>query len=63
MGNETMVTVPYGDFVDGMKALADLDNIRVLIESGAVVVLNDIKPILGLEVKENARANRKSNAD
>ncbi len=46
---DRIVTVPYEDFVDGMKAVADLDSIRVLITSGTAICLDDIKPILGLE--------------
>lgn len=28
---EMMITVPYGDFVDGQKAMADLDTIRIIV--------------------------------
>lgn len=56
MGN-TMVTVPYGDFVDGVCAQADLDNIKAIIESGNGYCSNDIKAILGIEVKSNDAAD------
>lgn len=46
---EKMITVPYGDFVDGMQALADLDSIRAIITKGGGYCSNDVMAVLGLE--------------
>ena len=54
---DTMVTVPYGDFVDGVCARSDLDNIKTIIESGEGYCSNDIKAILGIGVKKNDATN------
>lgn len=55
--DEKMICVPYGDFVDGVKAMADLDSIRALVVTDTVYCPDDIKAILGLEVKRDARAS------
>ena len=47
--DEHLILVPYGDFIDGVKAMADLDSIRALVSSGIAISVDDIKPILGLE--------------
>lgn len=52
--DEKMVTVPYGDFVDGMKAMADLDSIRTLITTEIAYCSDSIRVILGIEVESNA---------
>lgn len=45
---EKMVYVPYGDFVDGVMARADLDSIRAVIKNGGGYCSEEIKAILGL---------------
>ena len=47
---ERTVTVNYGDFVDGMQAMADLDSIRALIKTKAGYASDSILAILGLDV-------------
>lgn len=49
--NEQMIYVPYGDFVDGVMARADLDSIRAIITEGKGFCSNDIMAVLGLPVK------------
>lgn len=56
MATDEKVYVPYGDFVDGVQAQADLDSIRAIITHGGGYCSNDIKAILGLEVEERAVA-------
>ena len=46
---ECTVVVPYGDFVDGIQAMADLDSIRALINTGAGYASESILAILGLD--------------
>lgn len=46
---EKMVYVPYGDFVDGVKAMEKLDSIRAIVVKGDGYCSKDIKSILGLE--------------
>ena len=46
---EIMVTVPYGDFVDGMQALADLDSIRAMLVSEREYCSDAIMAVLGIE--------------
>lgn len=50
---DNMITVPYGDFVDGICAQADLSAIRALLKNGRAYCSEDIKAILGIEVAEN----------
>ena len=50
MENEKMVTVPYSDFVNGVCAMADLDSIRAMIESGREYCSDSIKAVLGIAV-------------
>lgn len=45
---ERTVVVPYGDFVDGIQAMADLDSIRALITTEAAYASDSILAILGL---------------
>lgn len=54
---DNMITIPYGDFVDGVCAQADLGSIRALITSGSAYCSDEIKIILGIEVKKNDAAN------
>lgn len=52
---EKMIYVPYGDFVDGVMARADLDSIRAIITKGTGYCSEDIKAVLGLPAEtENA---------
>ena len=55
-GKDFTVTVPYGDFVDGMQALADLDFIRALITNGKEYCSDAIMAVLGME-RKNAGAD------
>lgn len=48
MLGERTIEVPYGDFVDGQKAMADLDNIRNIIIHGGGFADSAIKAVLGL---------------
>ena len=45
---ERTLIVPYGDFVDGIQAMADLDSIRALITTEAAYASDSILAILGL---------------
>ena len=59
---ERTVVVPYGDFVDGIQAMADLDSIRALITTEEAYASNSILAILGLVVsteEEDAGTDRK----
>ena len=47
---ERTVVVPYGDFVDGIQAMADLDSIRALITTKSAYASSSILAILGLAV-------------
>ena len=48
-----MISVPYGDFVDGVQARADLDSIRAMITEKRAYCSDSIMAILGLPIKEN----------
>lgn len=50
--DEIMVTVPLGDFVDGVTARADLDSIRALITDGGGYCSDSVRAVLGLLRKE-----------
>lgn len=50
---EIMISVPYGDFVDGVQACADLDSIRAMITEKQAYCSDSIMAILGLPIKEN----------
>ena len=54
MATDEKVYVPYGDFVDGVQAQADLDSIRAILTHGGGYCSDDIKAILGLEVDNSA---------
>lgn len=54
MATDEKVYVPYGDFVDGVQAQADLDSIRAIVIHGGGYCSDDIKAILGLEVDNSA---------
>lgn len=55
---EKMIYVPYGDFVDGVTARADLDSIRAIIKEGRGYCSDDVMAVLGLPVeKKDARTN------
>lgn len=58
-----MITVPYGDFVDGICAMADLDSIKLLITSGGAYCSDSIKAILGIEVKKYDATNTDGKSD
>lgn len=49
---EKMITVPYGDFIDGVKALTDLESIRAMITNGREYASDAVMAVLGLEKKE-----------
>jgi len=48
MQEERTIEVPYGDFADGQKAMADLDNIRNILIHGGGFADSAIKAVLGL---------------
>ncbi len=48
MPEEKLITVSYGDFVDGQKAMADLDNIRNIIIHGGGYADSATKAVLGI---------------
>lgn len=52
---QNTILVDYDDFVDGMKAMADLDSIRALVQKCKYPsdAIGSIKIILGIEVKED----------
>lgn len=52
---EVMVTVPYGDFVDGMKAMADLDAIRAMITGSGEYASKAVMSVLGLEKSDDTQ--------
>lgn len=62
---DNMITIPYDDFVNGICAMADLDNIKAIIENGGAYCSDSIKAILGIEVKKNDATNTsgESNGD
>lgn len=62
MEKEMLVTVPYGDFLDGVKAIAALEDIRTMIKDGDEYASKTIKAVLGLE-GEDAGADRKQDGD
>ena len=47
-----MISVPLSDFVDGVKAQADLDSLRSLVSSCMEYCPDTIKAILGLPIKD-----------
>lgn len=56
---EHIIEVPYGDFVDGVQAMSDLDSIRALIDDGEYAS-SAILSVLGIPNKEciNAGTDR-----
>ena len=48
---EKMIYVPYGDFVNGVMARADLDSIRAIIVEGTGYCSEDIKAVLWLPME------------
>lgn len=55
---EKMIYVPYGDFVEGVMARADLDSIRAIVAKGTGYCSEDIRAVLGLpEEKDNGGAD------
>ena len=52
--NGNMIYVPYGDFVDGVKAIADLDSIRAIITEGGEYCSKTIKALLGLPIESDS---------
>lgn len=53
---EHTIPVPYGDFVDGMQAMADLDSVRAIIENGDGYASDSILAVLGIPIKEKKDA-------
>ena len=49
---EQMITVPYGDFIDGVMARADLDSVRAIITEGNGYCSEVIMAVLGLPIKK-----------
>lgn len=45
---EHCICVPYGDFVDGVQAMSDLDSIRALLKNGGAYASDDIYAVLGI---------------
>ena len=54
-----MISVPYGDFVDGVNAMGDLANIRAMITNGSEYCSKAIMAVLGLPVEEDAMEGEK----
>lgn len=52
-----MIYVPYGDFVDGVMARADLDSIRAVIKNGSAYCSEEIRAILGLPAEKRRKSN------
>lgn len=52
--NEYMICVPYGDFMDGVHAIADLDSIRAMITDSGEYCSNAIKAVLGLVIESGS---------
>lgn len=50
--NDHIIQVPYGEFIDFVQAMADLDNIRALIKNGDDYASNGVLAILGIPNKE-----------
>lgn len=50
--DEIMAKVPYGDFIDGVMARADMNSIRALVKGGSVYCSDEIEAVLGLPVKK-----------
>ena len=50
--DEKMVCVPYGDFVDGVMAQADLELIRAMITDGGEYCSKGVRAALGLPKEE-----------
>ena len=53
---EHIIPVPYGDFIDGVQAMADLDSIRAMLEKGRAYASDDILAVLGMPIKEETDA-------
>ena len=53
---EHFVYVPYGDFVDGIQAMADLDSVRAIFENGDGYASDSILAVLGIPIKEKKDA-------
>lgn len=49
---EHLVAIPYGDFIDGIQAMADLDSVRAIIENGDGYASDSILAVLGIPIKE-----------
>ena len=49
---DVMITVPLGDYTDGITARADLDSIRAMITDGDEYCSESIKAVLGLPTKK-----------
>ena len=52
--DEKLVYVPYGDFVDGVMAQADLELIRAMIAEGGQYCSDAIRVALGIPEKKEA---------
>lgn len=49
---EIMITVPLGDYADGVIARADLDSVRALVTEGGEYCSDSIRAILGIPAKK-----------
>lgn len=58
---DLIIPVPYGDFVDGQKALADLDSIRAILIKSHGYCSDSILAILGLEINKSGIGVEKVN--
>lgn len=57
MNENLMICIPYADFVEGVRAKEDLENIKKILSDDNGYCSDHIKSLLGLEVKRNARAD------
>jgi hypothetical protein len=55
MVGERMIEVPYGDFVDGQKAMADLDALRAIVSHSKYPDVEVIRAVLGIWKDEEDR--------
>ena len=59
---DVMITVPLGDYTDGVMARADLDNIRAMLANSDEYCSDSIKAVLGIETDKQRRRNKEINA-
>ncbi len=53
MENDTTVTIKYSEFVSGVRAIAELEAIKRIIECGGIYCPKDVKVLLGIKVDED----------